>query len=402
MTALLLALLAPAQNVEGFVEGRAQVYAGIDAAVPVLAVQRFRPTFTAPLSDRVQLSTTPELNLTQGWRAPRAAADLAEAYDLAAPLRDQLAAPSADNAVLGVSDDPDYLFVDRLYVDVYTQHGDLRVGRQALNWGSGFVINPSDPFPEVLLTEPWRPRSGVNAAKALIPFGELNNVQLIVATDDAFLHPRLAARATVNALETDWSVVGAWREEADEAIAGLDLKGTLGVGWWVEGVVHLPTDGDPLYEEFVVGLDYSLPVLEQLVVTAQYYRNGSGSDVSGLGALVEDRQPFAPIFSGRDYAMIAASVGVSRDVSGSALWLQNLSDGTAFVVPNVTLLPTGALEVSLAAQLPLRVWGDGGEFKPATQDLIVDLPTEDGRTIPVDFGGVVPSATVILWSRLNF
>ena len=403
---LLLAATALAQDAEvsGFVEGRLQVYTGVEADVPVLAVERFRPTFTAPLAERLQLSATIETNLSQGWRANQAIVDLGASHDLDPTLLDQLSAGAKDNEVLAVSDDPDYLSVDRLYLDVYTKSADLRIGRQALNWGSGFVVNPSDPFPEILLTQPWRPRSGVNALKVAVPFGDLNAATLVVASDDAFLHPRIAGRVTVNALNTDWSLVGAWREEADEAIVGLDLKGTLGVGWWFEGVLHVSTEDGAVYEELATGLDYSFPVLQQLIVTAQYYRSGAGRvlDTGGGPAFLAEREPFAPPFSGRDYLMGSVSVGFIPEVSGSALWLQNLGDGSAFIVPAVTTAPTGALEISLAAQIPVALSDGGGEFKPAADDLVLPLPTADGELVPVDFGGVVPSATLILWTRLNF
>ena len=82
MILALLSGLVFAQDVDGFVELRLQGYAGVDADVPLLAVERFRPTFEAPLSDRVVLSTTIEAGLSQGWTAQGAVLDIAEREDV--------------------------------------------------------------------------------------------------------------------------------------------------------------------------------------------------------------------------------------------------------------------------------------------------------------------------------
>src|SRR5262249_29606227 len=136
-----------------------------------------------------------------------------------------------DTRIHGVAD---YLEVDRLYLDWYTNRLDLRVGRQALTWGSARFFNPTDPFPEVLFAEPWRPRRGVNAARAIVPFGEMRDFTGIVAIDDTLQKVRAAGRVRVNWKGTDFALVGAWRGDASNGLVGLDLRGTLVVGWWIE------------------------------------------------------------------------------------------------------------------------------------------------------------------------
>ena len=88
------------------------------------------------------------------------------------PVLDATDWPQQVNRLLTIQGSWSYLDVDRLYLDWYTGPVDVRVGRQALTWGSARFLNPTDPFPEVLFAEPWRPRRGVNAIRAHIPFGE--------------------------------------------------------------------------------------------------------------------------------------------------------------------------------------------------------------------------------------
>jgi hypothetical protein len=168
----LLSTWARAQSVDGFVEVRAQVSTGVDG-FPALFVQRVRPELQAPLAERLMLVSTVELGLAQGRYMQDELQRTLEDSDLG-PLLEVAGCtwPQEENQWLHVSSAADYLSVERLYLDAYLPRVDLRVGRQALNWGSAFLVNPTDPFPEVLLLEPWRPRRGVNAVRSTVPIGQ--------------------------------------------------------------------------------------------------------------------------------------------------------------------------------------------------------------------------------------
>ena len=415
----------------GFVEVRGTYQLGV-SGVPWQLVERVRPRFEAPLgSDRVLLAATIEAGLHQGATTQQALQDVI-ADSAFQPLLDLAGCtwPEATNPWLGVDAASDYLAVDRLYVDWYHPKFDLRVGRQAMQWGSALIVNPTDPYPQVLATEPWKPRAGVNSARITVPIADVHQVQAVVGLDDTFERPRAAVRATANWLQTDWSAVGAYRSESDELLAGVDIKGTLGVGFWVEGALHFRELFDPdadldLTHELAVGFDYSFPVLEQLVVMGQYYRNGAGAtspddyDVSGrisdgvvgpecdtplplfdAGAAIEP-DAFAPFFAGRDYGILSVLMGVTQDVSVSGAMLQNLNDGTGFGVPTVSVRPWRSLEVSLSGQIPYRLWGDGGEFSPRDDDLVLSAPGSK-PPLELDLSGLLPDATLILWTRASF
>jgi hypothetical protein len=420
ISALLWTSLARAQTVDGFVELRAQASTGVDG-FPALFVERVRPELQAPLGERLMLVSTVELGLAQGRNMQDELQRTLEDSELG-PLLEAAGCtwPQEDNPYLHVSSAADYLSVERLYLDAYLPRLDLRVGRQALNWGSGFLVNPTDPFPEVLLLEPWRPRRGVNAVRGTVPLGEDHQVQAVVGSNDAFTQMRLAGRATVNVVGTDISAMGAWRQESEEGLVGLDVRGTLGVGFWAEGALHVR---DELYEELVVGLDYSLPVGQALVITAQYYRNGGGSpEQSSPGGLTgalssgvagpecagdlfpapeTEPDPFAPVFRGRDYAIGAVSFGIVPELSLSSLWVQNLGDGTALFVPGLSTAPTGWLTVAASASVPVSTWGEGGELRPNPDDLSQTIDVL-GSPLTLDLDGLVPSATFSVWTRVNF
>lgn len=431
VAALLLAALSPVAHgvdthVEGFAELRGQWSAGVDGQ-QLLMVERFRPTFEASLSKRVALSSTIEVNLSQGRRTQTELQRVLENSDLGPMLEaGQCEWPTPDNELLWTDEASDYVYVDRLYMDVYLPKADIRVGRQALQWGSALMVNPTDPFPQVLLLTPWLPRAGVNSAKVSLPLGEAGLIQAAVGADDDFQGLRSALRTTVNVLETDWSLVGAWRQDARNGVVGVDINGTLGVGFWLEGAVHLDASDrhtDP-YEELAVGLDYSLPVLEMMTLAAQYYRNGSGTtepagggamggltdavemptctgidlgDALGGGSATPD--PFAPVFGGKNYLMAVMSLGISPEVGLSGAWVQNLDDASGMVVPTISAFPLEWLEVTAAAQVPITFTGESGELRPSGDDLVL---TDPSGALSIDFSGMVPSTTFLVWSRFSF
>jgi hypothetical protein len=418
---LLLPLVARGQEVSGFGELRFHGHAGVDGEWWELT-QRLRPELEAPLLRRLVLATTLEVGLHQGRTIQREIQRTLESSSLGPTLSTMGCEwPAADGEVFGSARAQGYAGIERLYLDTYLPWADLRLGRQAVHWGSAFLVNPTDPFPEVLMTEPWRPRAGVNALRATVPIGDAHQVRALIGANDRLDAVRVAANGTLRIDVVDLSLVGAWRQESGDGIVGLDVRGTYGVGYWLEAALHVAgLEPEDRFEEIAVGVDYSFGVLEILVLTGQYYRNGGGSPepdtgagAARMGAAIEapdcgdsapslfgDVEPdaFAPFFSGTDYGMLSMSLGILPDLRVNGVWVQNLRDGTGLAVPMVSFAPTGWLELVLAAQIPVALWGDGGELRPAHEDLRVEVQPGVG----VDLGGLVPEATILCWSRFSF
>jgi hypothetical protein len=418
--ALLATAWAQDARASGFAELRAAFTAGTEGTVWQL-VERARPTLQVPAGEHVLFSATAELQFQQGRNLQTELERTITDSSLGEAFSGLCTWPEEDNTALNISRVSDYLFLDRLYMDVYTKHVDFRIGRQALQWGSGLLVNPTDPLPQVLFAEPWLPRAGINSIRAIVPIGERHEVQAVLATDDLLRNVRAAARGTLNVGGFDLSLVGAYRQDANDGIVGLDVRGTAGVGLWFEGALHVGEGGygTGLYEELVVGLDYSVPVLRGLYFAGQYIRSGRQADALAVGRIADqvdlpdcdglditealgvetDPTPFQPALSGNHYAMLVTRFEFLQELSLNAIWLQNMGDGTGIVVPTITTRPTGFLDIALSAQVPVRVWGDGGEFSPAAADLRFEAPLGLGS---VDLGGLVPEATFVVWTRASF
>lgn len=418
---VLFARGAGAEEGQGFAELRLSLFPGATGDTWQL-VERVRPTFKSQLFERVKLVATVEAGFSEGRNLTRELERTLRDSDFG-PLLEQAGCqwPEPSNARLGISGADDYLDVDRLYLDVYLGEVDVRVGRQALNWGSAQFFNPTDPFPEVLLAEPWRPRRGVNALRATRPFGEANDVSAVIATNDALNRVRAAARVRLNRFGTDFALVGAYRGDSENGLVGIDIRGTLGVGFWVEAAYLL---GSNPHEEIAAGIDYSFPILERAAVMLQYYRNGAGATdpdsyqrLAGSGTVVgpecsrgqpplfgtsTQRDPFAPFTVGRDYLLASAMLGILPELSANVAALQNLNDGSGMVIPTVSYSVLDWWDVAASAQVPYALWGRGGELKPRPEDLLLSAEVLGLGTLNADLHGLVPAATFTLWTRASF
>jgi hypothetical protein len=370
--------------------------------------ERVRPTFRISPTERTKAEVVVEAALHQGrWSDDEVGAVLMDSE--LGPLLEEAdcgyASPARYNEI------SDYLSVERLHLDFNLPALDLTLGRQAVSWGSGLNFHPTDVYAEFLITEPWRERKGVNAARATIPVGQ-HQVDVIAAVDDdlsplwreevAAPDASGAVKATFRALETDWSAVGYARTDEDW-FAGADLRGNLEVGWWVEGGWHGEDEG----VEVVAGVDYSFDVLQMLYVAAEYRYDGTGVEPedydltqrSGAAlpldcAFLPDVAPGDRSTLGIHYADAAVRLSITEDLGVTAGGLVNLLDGTGLAVPDVSLNLGSRVAVHVGAQIP---FGEDGEFAPADDTLRQSF---GGYTI--DFSGQVPAATWTAWTRYSF
>jgi hypothetical protein len=407
-----------AVDLEGYAEVRASWQFGVDGT-PWNLTERARPTFKLPVGDRITVETTVEAAFTEGRDTTDEAADLILDSDVGDLLTLAGCTYTPEARYASASD---YLSVERLHVDLNLPDADLAIGRQALNWGSGLVFHPTDLFAEVVATEPWRERRGVNAVKATFPIGEHQVIGVVAVGDDLsplFAEPSelpiaAAVKATIRAGGTDVSLVGQARTDEGAAdpdadfrgdwFAGADLRGNLGVGWWVEGGWH----GKSESAEIVAGVDYSFDVLQLLYVAAEYRYDGSGArpedyDYSARSTGVS--MPFDCAFLPNDtaearttlgihYVDATARLGVTEDINVSGVVIANVLDGTGILVPNASFLVGTHTSLNVGAQIP---FGKDGEYHPSAERLQYTV-----GTATADLSGLLPTATALAWARYAF
>lgn len=410
--------MTPDADVSGYAEVRALYQVDVEGT-PWQTVERVRPTLSIQTGPRVSATATVEGTLVQG----RDIGD--EIFDYlgtttVGPVLDEFCTPSENYSF---DDIHDYLTVERLFVDFNGERVDIRVGRQAVNWGSAMVFHPTDVVNEVIASEPWRERTGVNAVRANIGLGEHSITALATMDDDLSAFEKaadfpeyenlpigVAAKATVRALETDWSAVANYRPDGDYFVGG-DLRGTLGVGWWVEGGWH----GVAEAPEVVVGVDYSLPILDRFYIAAEYRYDGTGeADADAydyslrtggaielpydcpfdtLGSTDEDA-PDPRTTLGQHYVDGTINVRFLDDYGVGATAIVNVDDGTGLIIPDVSATFGERWQVHVGAQIPV---GKDGEFAPP--DELFQLAAGDKSA---DLSGFLPAATLNSWVRYSF
>jgi hypothetical protein len=318
---------------------------GAGSAVPeYLTMERVRPTFVEETDsvEGLSLTVTPEFHLYQWEDDPPA-----------------------------IEETDDYLSIERFYADVEAGPARVRVGRQAVNWGSAYIWNPTDVFQEVYLTDYWAEREGVNAVRVYVPMADEFRFTAVAATGDTvFHHNRYAVKASYNHWGADGSLI--WMDDVarDRLVWGVDVKGTAVLGYWVEAAAFAPKNGkDDPYQQAVVGLDYSFPVLGTLYLAGQYYYDGSGEadpeDYDRLGAALGQRSTL-----GMHYANLLVILNLNSDLAVTVNQVANLDDSTWLLTPYVTL-SQGNFRLTAGANL----YGgpEGGEFKPRRGQEIIDL-----------------------------
>lgn len=394
----------------GYAEVRFSYQAGVEG-VPWSLTERLRPRFELAPSDRVTAEVVVEGNLVQGR-------DLS--HELGTLVMESPLGETLDDAGCGYERAPRYdaatdvFSVERLHVDWNLPAADISVGRQALRWGSGLVFHPTDLYAEVLVTEPWREPRGVNAVKVDVPVGE-STVMAVLAVDDDLsglydgsvdaagdIPVSGAVKATLRALETDWAVIAQAGTDGDW-FAGADLRGTLGVGWWVEGGWH----GEAAAPEVVVGVDYSFPILSRFYLAAEYRYDGTGAkpeDYDFNQRMTGATLPFDCEFLvttegtrqtlGQHYADGAVQILFTEDVGLTTSVVVNLLDGTGVLVPDAQLFLGERFTVHAGAQVP---FGEDGEYRPTAEDLTYTVGQDQ-----VDLSPLFPDATVLGWVRYSF
>ncbi len=397
---------------------------------PLGFAERVRPKFDiapidGPMAGRLKAEVVVEAALTQGRDTGKELSDTIFASDLG-PLLTAANCTYAPEPLFATI--ASALSVERLHVDFNLKHVDLKVGRQAIRWGSGLYFHPTDLYAEVLLTEPWKEPAGINAIKADVPIGGSDITAVVAMGDDlSSLYTvaqgtadkivardvplSAAVKGTLRVGGVDVAAVGQARADQNWFVGG-DVRGTLGVGYWAEGgwhgAVSTPAIDTKGYVEVVGGIDYSFPVLNMLYLAAEYRYDGSGaapgnydytSRLSGSlpfdCAMLPSTSGTATRFTlGRHYLDGVVRLGITEEWGVTAGGLVNLADGTGELIPAVSWTATDRVVINASGQIPV---GKDGEFRPAPSSLTYTLGTSS-----VDLSGLVPDATFTGWVRYSF
>jgi hypothetical protein len=153
----------------------------------------------------------------------------------------------------------------KLYLSVYTQYADLSAGRMVINYGRGTVLSPVDLFSVVDTADLALGRTGTDAVRVLLPFGDFSGLDLVATLGNAGWDGTAGGRFYGNAAGLDFGLSGfgdGLYDGEGDLVAALDLKGDLELGISFEAVARLPfsawsPDSSEAVYSVMLGADYS-------------------------------------------------------------------------------------------------------------------------------------------------
>ena len=299
----------------------------------------------------------------------------------------------------------DVVSVERLDLTLSDGVLDVAAGKMLFPWGHGLLLNPTDLFVERPPGDLRAELPGVWAVKALFGLGTDQNLTAIVAThEDGCCHPFVIGRYDLQVGVTDGAATVAWDEGGDRAVFGLDVKSEAEVGFWVESsftLADLKKDSPRWYFDVEAGVDYTFDVLDGLYVAAEYLRQGEGRSRDYTSTVLTADPKRRTAFLGKDYAALLIRWTINNDWQLQVLNLVNAHDPSGIVVPQLTWLPLGSLELILGANI---AYGKkGGEYAMTIPDEVA-VPGVGTVPAPDSVRGerLVPLAQLFLSGRYYF
>ena len=257
--------------------------------------------------------------------------------------------------------------LDRLYLALNQPWGSVRIGRQAVTWGNGFVFNPMDlfnPFPPTAIDRDYKTGDDMINAQILLP--QIGNAQLLyvarrnpdtdeIESDQA----SVAGKLHFAAATTEFDLMGS--KHFDDYVVGIGSAGYLGdAAWRLDGTWTFLDDGVD-YLSLVANMDYSWVWFEKnFYGFLEYYFNGLGKDNYPDALLdpdITERLARGELFVlGRNYVSGHIQIELHPLFQVFFTAINNIEDPSGILQPYATwdiaqnLQLTGGLSVSYGAK----------------------------------------------------
>ena len=251
--------------------------------------------------------------------------------------------------------------LDRLSVSYSSQNLVLKLGRQAVTWGSGLVFRPSDiiaPFAPNATDTAYKP--GVEMAYAQVLFDNGNDMEAVFVPRRAVAggpmewgQSTLALRSTLLLGDLDGTVLLA--QDHGDTLLNLGLGGPVSnAAWNVElGQWFLADGSTPL--NILANISNSGTIGEMnITYFAEYFHNGFGVDMAtpldALPTALAGRLATGQLFNtGQDFLALGAQLSVSAAVTVSPSLITSLNDGSVFALVQAGVSMSDNLDFNLNA-----------------------------------------------------
>ncbi|TKJ43678.1 hypothetical protein CEE36_03050 [candidate division TA06 bacterium B3_TA06] len=245
--------------------------------------------------------------------------------------------------------------ISNAYMSISWKRLVVRLGKQPLAWGTGYVWNPTEIIAPRLAYDPSYRRDGENALRLSYSWRYGGGAEVIGVLRGRPDSSMAILRLKENLLGFDLAAIGAWLWDTTTTpdttrrrlMLGGQFAGEIGnIGLWAEGGYNLYEE-DPLsYAEFVVGADHTFTFRTHVMAEYLYYGRGfdSADDYTFTGWLERAsglRKAMGQhlLYVGADQTIISFhNVGISAIVSPV--------DGSGIVIPRLSLNLADNLDLS--------------------------------------------------------
>lgn len=246
--------------------------------------------------------------------------------------------------------------VSNAYMSISWKSLVVRLGKQPLVWGTGYIWNPTEIIAPKLAYDPSYRRDGENALKLAFSWrygGGFEVTGMLRGTPDSTM---VIGRVKENIFGFDLAAIGAFLWDTtttldttrSRILLGGQFAGEiLNVGLWAEGCYNLYGEDSLSHAEFVVGADHTFTFRTHVMAEYLYYGRGfATADDYSFQAWIERASGLRKtlgqhlIYLGIDQSIISFhNVGISAIVDPV--------DGSGIVIPRLTLSLSDNLDASI-------------------------------------------------------
>src|SRR5579871_2970009 len=260
--------------------------------------------------------------------------------------------------------------IDRLALAYTTPGWVVRVGRQAITWGSGLVFRPMDlfdPFSPSATDTEYKP--GVDMLYVQRLFADGSDLQLIVAPRPYHLGGAPSADASSAALHYHTALWGhattlLLARDHGDWVGGVGVNGALGGATWnVELVPTFERAGHTRVSAVANISDGVTIAGRNATVFAEYFHNGFGVagrpfDLADLPPDLVGRLARGQVFNlRRDYLAGGMTLEVTPLLTVSPTLIGGLDDQSAFALASASYSLADNLVLAGGVQLPIGPHG---------------------------------------------
>jgi hypothetical protein len=337
-------------------------------------------SFTALIGENTRSDALGDLRLI--WQPHEGAWDFDLAYQLTADAGDTPVLTRYENLLRRLVVPPTTLFdlsdtfingkrfsaiqrIDRLSLSYTSDHLVIRLGRQALTWGSGLVFHPVDLFdpfaPNAIDTE-YKPGADMLYAQYLFEDG--SDLQFVVVPRPTYQNGppdsnessfALHYHRAIGGFQTTWLLA---RDRRD-VVAAIGVNGSLGGATWnVEVEPTFVRAGPTLMSAIANVSDATTLFGRDATLFAEYFRNGFGESARHYD-LIDLSQPLIlrlfrgqMFVTGRDYLAAGSQLQWTPLLEIDPTLIVNLDDHSLYAIAEATYSLRENLNLVLGAQIP--------------------------------------------------